>query len=93
MTGLQRSSKGYDAIWIIVDRLTKLAHFLAYRTGMTLDQLAQLYIDEIMRLHGISKSIVSDIDSRLTSHFWKSFQKALGSILEFSTTFYLQIDG
>jgi len=93
VTGLPKTPKGNDAIWVIVDRLTKTAHFLPYGTGLTLDGLAKLYVDEIVRLHGTPKNIVSDRDSRLTSRFWKSFQEAMGSKLSFSTAFHPQSDG
>ena len=73
VTGLPRTPKGNDAIWVIVDRLTKTAHFLPYGTGLTLDGLAKLYVDEIVRLHGTPKNILSDRDSRLIARFWKSF--------------------
>ena len=58
--GLPRTPKGNDAIWVIVDKLTKTAHFLPYGIGLTLDGLAKLYVDEIVRLHGTPKNIVSD---------------------------------
>ena len=93
VTGLPKSSKGNNAIWVVVDRLTKTAHFLPYKTGMTLDGLARLYMKEIIRLHGVPRTIVSDRDSRFTSHFWKGFQKALGSELGFSTSFHPRTDG
>ena len=88
VTGLPKSVKENTAIWVVVDRLTKSAHFISYKSGMTLDGMARLYIKEIVRLHGVPKKIISDRDSRLTSHFWKSFQKTLGSELGFSTTFH-----
>jgi hypothetical protein len=93
VSGLPRSPKGHDAIWVIVDRLTKSAHFIPIRMNYSLDQLAQLYIEEIVRLHGIPVSIVSDRDPRFTSRFWKSLHKALGTNLNFSTAFYPQTDG
>ena len=88
VTGLPKSAKGNTAIWVMVDMLNKSAHFIPYKSGMTLDGMARLYIKEIMRLHGVPRKIISDHDSRLTSHFWKSFQKALGSELGFSTAFH-----
>jgi hypothetical protein len=91
VSGLPRSPKGRDAIWVIVDRLTKSAHFIPIRMNYSLDQLAQLYIEEIVRLHGIPVSIVSDRDPRFTSHFWKSLHKALGTNLNFSTAFHPQL--
>ena len=85
VTGLPRTPKGNNAIWVIVDRLTKLAHFLPYGTGLTLDGLAKLYVDEFIRLHGTPRNIVLDRDSKLTARFWQSFQKAMGSELSFSS--------
>ncbi|KAL0361723.1 UNVERIFIED_CONTAM: hypothetical protein Sradi_3856800 [Sesamum radiatum] len=69
-----------DAVWVIVDRLTKTAHFLPIRQNDSLDKLAELYVSEIVRLHGIPTSIVSDRDPRFTSHFWGSLHRALGKI-------------
>ena len=78
---------------VIVDRLTKSAHFLPIRWGNTLEQLAKKYIFEIVRLHGVPVSIVSDRDPRFTSRFWESLQKALGTKFHFSTAFHPQTDG
>ena len=86
--GLPRTLKGNDTIWVIVDRLTKSAHFLPIRWGCTLDHLAKRYVNEIVKLHGVPISIVSDRDPRFTSRFWKSFQEALGTRLNFSTSFH-----
>ena len=93
VSGLPRSPKGHDAIWVIVDRMTKSAHFLPIQMNYSLDRLAQLYVDEIVRLHGVPTSIVLDKDSRFTSHFWSGVQKALSTRLDFSTSFHPQIDG
>ena len=76
-----------------MDRLTKLTYFLAVRMTFTLDRFYRLYIREIVRLHGVPVSIVSDRDPRFTAHFWKSFQKAMGTRLIMSTAFHLQTDG
>ena len=62
ITGIPRTTNGYDAIWVIVDRLTKSAHFLAIKVSHSIEQLAQLYVKEVIRLHGVPKSIVSDRD-------------------------------
>lgn len=78
---------------MIADRSTKTAHFLPVKTTHSMDQLATLYIQEIVRLHGVPVSITSDRDTRFTSRFWKSFQKALGTWLSFSTTYHPQTDG
>lgn len=85
--------KGHNAIWVIVDRLTKSAHFLAFRITDSLENLAKLYVDEIVQLHGLPVSIVSDRNARFISKFWVSFQKALGTSLSMSTTFHPQTDG
>ena len=93
MTHLPRTPQGHDAVWVIVDRLTKPTHFLAMRMTFTLERFYRLYIQEIVRLHGVPVSIVSDRDPRFTVHFWKSFQKAMGTRLTMSTTFHPQTDG
>ena len=92
VTHLPRTPKGHDVVWVIVDRLTKSAHFLAVRMTFTLKRFYRLYIGEIVRLHGVPVFIVSDRDSRFTTHFWKSFQNAMGTRLTMSTTFYPQTD-
>ena len=78
---------------MIVDRLTKSAHFLPVNVEDSLENLAKLHVDEILRLHGVPVSIVSDRDPRFTSRFWPSLQTALGTCLHFSTAFHPQTDG
>ena len=92
VTGLPRTQRQHDAIWVIVDRLTKSAHFLPVNFEDSLEKLAQLYVDEIVRLHGVPVSIVSYRDPRFTSRFWPSLQTALGTRLHFSTAFHPQMD-
>ena len=77
----------------IVDILTKSAHFLAVPMTFTLEEFCRLYIREIFRLYGVLVSIISDRDPRFTTHFWKSFQNAMGTQLTMSTTFHPQTDG
>ncbi|GJU14621.1 putative reverse transcriptase domain-containing protein [Tanacetum coccineum] len=72
----------YDSIWVIIDRLTKYAHFLAVREDYKTERLARLYINEIVARHGVPVSIISDRDSYFTSRFWQSLQKALEDILK-----------
>ena len=72
MIGLPCTFQKNDVIWVIVDRLTKVAQFLPVQQGYSLDQLADIYVKEIVRLHEVPISIVSDRDPRFTSHFWKS---------------------
>ena len=93
VTHLPRTPQRHDAVWVIVDRLTKSAHFLAVRMTFTLERFYRLYIQEIVRIHGVPVSIVSDRDLRFMTHFWKSFQKAMGTRLIMSTTFHPQTNG
>ena len=93
VTHLPWTQQKHDAVWVIVDRLTKSAHFLAVRMTFALERFCRLYIREIVRLHGVPVSIVSDRDPRFTAHFWKSFQKAMGTRLTMSTAFHPQTDG
>ncbi|KAA0066851.1 reverse transcriptase [Cucumis melo var. makuwa] len=86
--GLPRTSRGYDGIWVIVDRLTKTMRFIPIKVMFTLDQLAKLYVDRIVSQYGVPLSIVSDRDPRFTSKFWPSVQKAMGTKLKFSTAFH-----
>ncbi len=75
ITGLPRSCRKFDSIWVIVDRLTKSAHFLPVRATFTAEDYAGLYIREIVRLHGVPVSIISDRGAQFTANFWKSFHK------------------
>ena len=93
MTHFPWTPRRHDAVWVIVDRLTKSAHFLTVRMTCTLEEFYRLYIQEIVQLHEVPVSIVSDRDSRFTMHFWKSFQKAMGTRLTMSTAFHPQTDG
>ena len=88
VTHLPRTSRGHDAVWVIMDRLTKSAHFLAMRITFTLEEFGRLYIQEIVRLHGVLISIISDRDSRFTAHFWMSFQQVMGTQLMMSISFH-----
>lgn len=93
ITKLPRTPSGYDAIWVIVDRLTKSAHFLPIKETDSMEKLAQLYLKEIVCRHGVPISIISDRDSRFTSGFWKSLQKALDINLDMSMAYHPQTDG
>ncbi|GKA45400.1 reverse transcriptase domain-containing protein [Tanacetum coccineum] len=84
ITKLPRSSQGFDTIWVIVDRLTKSAHFLPIRENDPLDKLARLHLNRIVARHEIPASIICDRDGRFTSNFWRSFQKALGTEISMS---------
>ncbi|KAJ9544923.1 hypothetical protein OSB04_024630 [Centaurea solstitialis] len=93
VTKLPRTPKRYDTIWVIVDRLSKSAHFLPMKETYFMERLVKLYISEIVRLHGTPISIVSDRDARFTSTFWQSFQREMGTQVNLSTAYHLQTDG
>ena len=93
VSGLPRTKKGKEAIWVIVDRLTKSAHFIPICMKYKMEKLAELYIKEVVRLHGVPMSIVSDRDPRFTSRFWVSLQEALGTKLRLSSAYHPQTDG
>ncbi|GJU75830.1 putative reverse transcriptase domain-containing protein [Tanacetum coccineum] len=93
ITKLPSTSSGYDTIWVVVDRLTKSAHFLSIRKNDSMDKLARLYMKEVVTRHGIPVSIICDRDDRFTSNFWRVFQKDLGTRLDMSTAYHPQTDG
>ena len=93
VTGLPRTTGGFDSIWVIVDRLTKSAHFLPVKKTYSTDRLARLYVNRIVCLHGVPVSIVSDRGATFTSVFWQELHKALGTRLDFSIAFNPQTDG
>ncbi|KAJ9535195.1 hypothetical protein OSB04_un001722 [Centaurea solstitialis] len=93
VTKLPKTKKGHDTIWVIVDRLTKSAHFLPIKETYSIDKLAQLYVGEIVMRHGVPISIISDRDSRFTSRFWQSLQATLGTRVDLSTAYHPQTDG
>ena len=92
MTYFPRTPWRHDAVLVIVDQLNKSTHFVAVRMALTLEEFYWLYIREIVQLHGVQVSIVSDRDPRFTTHFWKSFQKAMGTQLAMSTAFHPRTD-
>ncbi|GJX74285.1 reverse transcriptase domain-containing protein [Tanacetum coccineum] len=96
ITKLPKTSSGHDIIWVIVDRLTKSAHFIPTRETDSMETLTRLYIKEIISRHGVPISIISDYDSHFTSRFWQSLQSALGTQLDMSTAYHpetLKLDG
>ncbi|KAK8949163.1 hypothetical protein KSP39_PZI006059 [Platanthera zijinensis] len=93
ITGLPRSPRGFDSVWVIVDRLTKCAHFVPYKIDYPMKKITELYLDEVVRLHGVPVSIISDRDSRYTSRFWRSLQEGLGTDLRYSTAYHPQTNG
>ncbi|KAJ0435523.1 putative nucleotidyltransferase, Ribonuclease H [Helianthus annuus] len=93
VTGLPRSQRGNDTIWVIVDRLTKSAHFLAIRETDKFSTLAEIYLKEVVSRHGVPTSIISDRDARFTSELWQAMHKSFGSRLDMSTAYHPQTDG
>ncbi|GJR92585.1 reverse transcriptase domain-containing protein [Tanacetum coccineum] len=93
ITKLPRSMNGHDTIWVIVDRLTKPAHFLAIREDYSTKRLARIYIDEIVARHGVPVLIILDRDGWFTSRCWQTVQQALGTRLDMSTAYHPQTDG
>jgi IS30 family transposase len=93
IVGLPRTQSGYDSIWVIVDRLTKLAHFIPVKTTYSGPQLAELYMSRIVCLHGVPKKIVSDRGTQFTSKFWERLHKTLDTQLYFSSAYHPQTDG
>jgi len=91
VTHLSHTLRKHDSIWDIVDRLTKTAHFLPINLRISMQKLVQIYISEIVRLHGVPSSIVSDRDPRFTSRFWQTFQEDLGTKLRLNSTYILKL--
>jgi hypothetical protein len=91
--GLLRTQSGYDSIWIIVDQLTKVAHFIPVKTTYSRSQLAELYIPRIVCLYGVPKKIVVDKVTQFTSRFWERFHETLDTQLRFSSSYQPQTDG
>ncbi|GJV61154.1 putative reverse transcriptase domain-containing protein [Tanacetum coccineum] len=92
-TYLPRTRNRHNLIWVVVDRLTKSAHFLAIHEDYSMEKLVRLYTDEIVARHGVPMSIISDHDARFTSHLWQTFQKSLGTRLDMNTAYHPQTDG
>jgi hypothetical protein len=91
--GLPRTHLGYDSIWVIMDRLTKVAHFIPVKTTYSRPQLAELYMSRIVCLHGVLKKIVSDRGTQFTSKFWERLHETMDTQLRFSSAYHPQTDG
>jgi hypothetical protein len=90
IVGLPRTTKGFDSIWVIIDRLTKIAHFLPVKTDHPVAAYAQLYIARILSLHGVAKTIVSNRGPQFVSMFWEELHKSLGTKLLHSSAYHPQ---
>ncbi|GKB98843.1 putative reverse transcriptase domain-containing protein [Tanacetum coccineum] len=93
VTKLPKTSSEHDTIWVIIDRLTKSAHFIPTSVTDSMETLTRLYIKKIVSRHRVSISIVTDHDSHFTSRFWQSMQNALGTQLDMSTAYHPETDG
>jgi hypothetical protein len=93
IVGLPRTRSGYDSIWVVVDRLTKVAHFIPIKTTYSGPQLAELYMSRIVCLHGVPKKIVSNRGTQFTSKFWERLHENLDTQLRFSSAYHPQTDG
>jgi transposase InsO family protein len=93
IVGLPRTRAGYDSIWEVMDRLTKPAHYIPVKTSYNSVVLAELYMSQIVCLHGVPKKIVSDRGTQFTSHFLQQLQEALGTHLKFSSAYHPQTNG
>ena len=95
ISGLPTTSRGNNAIWVIVDRLTQSSRFIPLKTGKKMQMLSlpQTFGNEIVSRHGQPVSITSDRDSRFVSRFWKTLHESMGTKLQFSTAYHQQTDG
>ena len=93
ITKMPRTAKQHDSIMVVVDNMTKSAHFILVESTHNETNIVDIYMREISRLHGVLKTIVFDRDPKFTSIFWKGLFKGFGTNLNFSTTYHLESDG
>ena len=93
IVGLPNTSQKHNSIWVIIDRLTKTAHFLPVHTSYSAKKYAEVYLDQIVHLHGVSKTIISNRGAQFVAHFWEQLQASLGTKLICSSAYHPQTDG
>jgi hypothetical protein len=93
ITKFPRTAKQHDSIMAVVDKLTKVSHFIPVKSTHKASNIVEIYMREIIKLHGVPKTIVSDRDSKFTSNFWKGIFKEFGKKMNFSTTYHPKTNG
>ena len=93
IVGLPRTQKGYDSIWVVVDRLTKSTHFVPVNTRYSAKKYAELYNNRILCLHGVPKTIISDRGTPFVARFWEQLHASLGTCLIRSSAYHPQTNG
>jgi len=92
ITGFPRIMRQHDSIIVVVDRLIKVEHFIPVKSTFSVSDVAQVFIRDVVKLHGVPKKIVSDMDAKFTSKFWKELFAGSGTELAFSKTYHSQTD-
>jgi transposase InsO family protein len=92
IVGLPNMSQKHDSIWVIIDRLTKTAHFLPVHTTYSVKKYAEIYLDQVVRLHGVPKTIISDRGAQFIARFWEQLQSTLGTKLIRSSAYHPQTE-